>query len=113
MEIKISKYVTLNQGVTLEEGQKIYDMIGQSLQKGEKVELDFEGITLTTTAFLNVVLGVLYKDYSSEDLKNTLFLKNVNTETARRIKKVTDTAKLFYSNQERFNKNVEDVLYDK
>ena len=111
MEIKVSEYVTLNQGVTLEEGEKIYNMIDVALKGNDQVKLDFTGITLTTTAFLNVVIGVLYKDYSPEELRRRLILEGVSAETREKIKKVTNTAKLFYQNQTTFNKNVEEVLY--
>lgn len=109
--IKVNEFVTLNQGVTSEEGLPIFERIMSSLKIGEKVELDFEGVTFMTTAFLNVVIGSLYKDYSSDQLKENLMLKSVSPETAQRIKKVTDNAKLFYADQEGFNKSVEEVIY--
>jgi len=74
--IRIVEYVTLNQGVTSEEGQPIYDLIANYLKNGEQVELDFSNMKFMTTAFLNVVIGTLYKDYSSEQLKALLHLKN-------------------------------------
>lgn len=103
--------ITLNQGVTSEEGQPIYEAIIKFLKEGEVVTLDFEGVTFLTTAFLNVVIGTLYKDYSSEQLKDILKLKNVSLETASRIKRVTDNAKSFYADQESFNQTVEEVVY--
>ena len=109
--ITINSMITLNQGVTSEEGQPIYEAIFKSLQEGEVVTLDFEGVSFLTTAFLNVVIGTLYKDYTSEKLKSVLILKNVNPETASRIKRVTDNAKSFYADQESFNQTVEEAVY--
>ena len=109
--IKINEHVTLNQGITSEEGQPIYDMIVSSLSKDEEVTLDFSGMTFLTTAFLNVVIGTLYKDYNSQQLQSKLHILNINDETAARIKKVTDNAKLFYSDEDKFNQTVDEVIY--
>ena len=110
--IRIVDHVTFNQGVTSEEGQPIYELIVNSFKKGESVELDFANVKFMTTAFLNVVIGTLYRDYTSEQLKTILRLKNFTPETASRIKKVTDNAKAYYANIVDFDKNVEEVLYE-
>ena len=104
-EIKVDNLVTLHQGVIPNEGKPIY-----ALNKKEEVSLDFAGIELMTTAFLNVAIGNLYKDYSSDFIKQYLKLQNVSVENARRIKKVTDTAKLFYKDTALFEKNIKPIL---
>lgn len=109
--IKINDYVTLNQGITSEEGEPIYNMIIEALSKDEVVTLDFEGITFLTTAFLNVVIGALYKDYNSEQLQSKLHIENISEETAARIKKVTTNAKSFYSDEAKFNETVDSSIY--
>jgi len=109
--IKINDYITLNQGITSEEGEPIYKMIVESLSKEEDVTLDFKDVTFLTTAFLNVVIGTLYKDYTSEQLQLKLHVLNINDETAARIKKVTTNAKSFYENEENFNEVVDSSIY--
>ncbi len=109
--IKINDYITLNQGITSEEGEPIYKMIVESLTKKEDVTLDFQGVTFLTTAFLNVVIGTLYKDYTSEQLQSMLHVLNINDETAARIKKVTTNAKVFYKNEAKFNDAVDCSIY--
>lgn len=111
ISIKIDNYVSLHQGVTTKEGEGINKEIIAAFNQNEKIELDFKDIKLTTTAFLNEAIGVLYKDYTSEELKKRLSFKNISQETAIRIKKVTNNAKLFYKNQDTFNEMVEDALY--
>lgn len=110
--IKITDYVSLNQGVTSEEGQPIYELILSSLKRKESVELDFSDVTFVTTAFLNVVIGTLYKDFTSEQLKDLLNLTNYSPDMALRIKKVTDNAKAYYANTEVFENNVDEILHD-
>ncbi|MBE6311452.1 MAG: DUF4325 domain-containing protein [Bacteroidales bacterium] len=108
--ILITDFVTLNQGVTPDEGTPIYERIVESLNQGECVCLDFTGITLMTTAFLNVVIGTLYKDYKSEQLKDLLSFKGLNDDIAIRIKKVTDTAKLFYADTQKFESEIDEII---
>lgn len=108
--ILINNFVTLNQGVTPDEGTPIYDKIVNSFQQGEPVCLDFTGITLMTTAFLNVVIGALYKDYTSEQLKESLKLEGLTPDIAVRIKKVTDTAKAFYADPISFESKIDEVI---
>lgn len=110
-KIKINNFVTLNQGITSEEGQPIYDKIAECLSHEEEVTLDFDGVKFLTTAFLNMMIGTLYKDYTSKQLQASLHIVNANDETMARIKRVTDNAKSFYSDEDKFNQAVEEVLY--
>lgn len=108
--IKIDSFITLHQGVTPDEGKPVNDEIRALIATNEAVEIDFSGVEMMTTAFLNVVIGDLYKDFSSEELKERLRIVNVSDDDARRIKKVTDTAKLFYSNTASFDKSVNEMI---
>ena len=100
----------MNESSTLFEIGLINNSIIEAFKKGDAVTLDFDGVDMLTTAFLNVVIGDLYKDYSSEELKSMLSLVNYSESTAKRIKKVTDNAKLFYKDENSYNKEVEEVL---
>lgn len=110
-KIIIANEVTLNQGVTPEEGQPIRERIYASIKDGKPVVLDFAQMQLITTAFLNVVIGTLYKDFSSDELKKLLSFENLTEGIALRIKRVTDNAKLFYENPEQFQHNVDSAIY--
>lgn len=112
-KIIISNEVTLSQGVSPEEARPIYKKIVECLKAGENVVISFEGMKLMTTAFLNVVIGELYKDYTSEQLNSKLKFEGINQDIAIRIKKVTDNAKSFYKNQPRYNKIVEESINGK
>ena len=110
LTIKLNDLISCNKGITPDEGQPVYDKLISSLKEGQKVVLDFKGVEILTTAFLNVAIGYLYKDYTSEELRELLSFESLNDTTARRIKKVTDNAKEFYKNQEEFNQMVKEVL---
>ena len=105
--IRIDEFVTGHNGITPDEGEPIFSKIEDALKLGKKVEIDFSGVIMVTTAFLNVVIGKLYKDYTSEQLKALLSFANLQPSSAVRIKKVTENAKLFYKDEKRYNDIVE------
>lgn len=108
---KLDELVSLHQGVTPDEAQPIYEKVVNNLGMGNIVELDFENIELATTAFLNVLIGTLYKDYTTDQLKDLLVLSHITVDMAARIKKVTDNAKQFYSNKQQYEEILDDVMY--
>lgn len=108
--IKLTDFVSCNKGITPDDGEPIYRKVLESLKNNTSVNLDFAGVEMMTTAFLNVVIGNLYKDFSSEQLKSMLNFSNLPQSIGVRIKKVTDNAKLFYKDEESFNKVVEKVI---
>lgn len=106
----IDELVTGHKAVTPDEGEPIFCQLLDLLAKDYSVELDFTGIEMMTTAFLNVVIGDLYKTYTSDQLRLVLRFSGLDEAGKRRIKKVTDTAKEFYQNPSQFSKIVNSVV---
>lgn len=112
LKIKITDHISLNKGITPDEAEPLYQMEIDALRAGRTVVMDFDGVEMLTTAFLNVVIGNLYKDYTSEELKSMLKLEHLDEATAIRIKKVTTNAKSFYSNEKDYSKTIEEVIHE-
>lgn len=112
-KITLKEKVTDNMAVTPAEGQPIYEEIIEHLIQGDVVELDFSDLQICTTAFLNVVIGNLYKDYTSDQLKEGIKFNGLDIPLSERIKKVTDRAKQFYKNQTVYTNMIESALYGK
>ncbi len=108
--IKLIDYISQNKGITPEEGKKIYDLLLESIKASQIVTLDFENVELLTTAYLNVAIGGLYKDYSSDQLRPLLKFENITNDIALRIKKVVENAKVFYQDKESYQHNINNVL---
>ncbi len=109
--IKVNDYITLNKGLTPEEGEIILQLLLKAFSNGDKVLLDFSGVEIMTTAFLNVAIGNLYSDYSSDQLKELLsFNDDLPDSVAQKIKLVTDAAKSFYNDEEQFSNIIDKVL---
>ena len=109
--IKVNDHITLNKGLTPDEGEIILQLLLKAFSNGEKVLLDFSGVEIMTTAFLNVAIGNLYSDYSSEQLKELLYFNDdLPDSIASKIKQVTTAAKKFYLNEDEFNNIIDSAL---
>lgn len=99
--------------VSTENGNKVFEIVDSYLQQKEKVELDFAGITIMITAFLNAAIGSLYskKEYTGEFLNEYLKLENVEKDDRALFKDVIQRAKEYFANKESFEKNSNDAFY--
>jgi transcriptional regulator len=99
--------------VSTENGEKVFEVVDFYLQKKEKVERDFSGITIMITAFLNAAIGKLYgkKEYTPEFLNEYLKLENVEKEDRSLFKDVIQRAKEYFANKEDFEKNSNNAIY--
>ena len=95
--------------VEAEEGQKVYDLIKKAFDNGNKVVLSFLNVEMMTTAFLNTAVGQLYKDYTEEEIKDFLSVKNISDSGLAILKRVVDTAKLYYKDPDTFKRMQESI----
>ena len=98
--------------VSTENGNKVFEIVDSYLQKKEKVQLDFAGVSIMITAFLNAAIGRLYsnKDYTGDFLNEHLKLENVQKEDRILFKDVIKRAKEYFANKEGFEKDAKDAL---
>lgn len=109
--IKVKDIIHLDIAVVAEEGKIINAEIRKHLSKEQCVTVDFEGIDLITTAFLNTAIGELYKDYKSEFLNKylTILLQESDFNS---LKLVIERAKDFYSDTASFNESAKKAFGD-
>ncbi len=88
--------------VTTDDGNKVYENINNALKKNNTVELDFNGISIMITAFLNSAIGRLYETYKSDFLNHHLKLINVAPEDRGLFIKVVKRAQEYFSDREGF-----------
>ncbi len=93
-----------------EDGQKVYVLIDKALKEKRKVNISFLNIEMLTTAFLNTAIGQLYRDYSEEDIKDNLSVEHLSASGSVSLKRVVDTAKLYYKNPGAMEQSINDIL---
>jgi len=109
----IKEIISLDTAVSTDNGDLVYKKIIEVINEGKEVEiqLDFSGITMMTTAFLNAAIGQLYSKYTGEQLNKLLKLVNVAEDDKILFKKVIDRAKQYFANKKDFNDSADTAIY--
>lgn len=99
-------------GVDAGDGQKVFELVYKAFKEKKKVVLSFLNVDILTTAFLNNAVGQLYKDFTEEEIKENLAIENISNPGAVALKRVVDTAKLYYKYPDAMEKSINEVLGD-
>lgn len=111
-DIRISMFETVGSPlcVASDDGQKIYDRLAAALKANRSVALSFHNVAALTSAFLNAAIGQLYGTFSEEHIRSLLKVEGVEPDDLALLKRVVDTAKLYFKEPERFSQVVQEVL---
>lgn len=78
-----------------EEGEVIYDLIKDSLHRGEKVHVSFKGVRAANTAFINATLIRLLDDYDFSFIQERIVVldstRSLNNLIKQRFEFVTNS----------------------
>lgn len=99
-------------GVEAEDGQKVFELIVTAFKDKKKVILSFKNIEMLTTAFLNTAVGQLYKDNKEDFIKDNLKVSDISESGKVALKRVVDTAKLFYNDPEALKRSIDEISED-
>lgn len=97
--------------ITLEDGQKIFDLIHPELSGGNTVDLDFKNVKIFASPFLNAAIGRLLKDIKPDDLNRLLKITNLVPTGLTVLKRVIENSKEYYSNPD-VRKAVDEILFE-
>lgn len=106
MRIRLSEVVGA-QCASIDDGQKVYRLLAPEFQKGNPVELDFEGVQSILTPFLHNCIGRLLDDYHKETVMERLILRNLSAEHLRRLNLYIDR-----KDQEQFQNDFRNSLME-
>jgi hypothetical protein len=70
---------------SIDDGEKVLGLIRPELIKGFSVELDFKGVKLILTPFLNSCFDKLLEQFGREVIMTNVSMKNVSDEFLQRI----------------------------
>lgn len=110
----INVYETIggSAAVSQDDGQILYDKISTLIHKEFKVCVDFNNITLIISTFLNSAIGQLYNEFSIDEIKQYLEVKNMDSENMSLLKKVVDRAKEYFDNPQMIDDSIKKVIDD-
>ena len=92
------------------DGQKVFEQIYQALHKDMSVQISFMNVERLTSAFLNVAIGQLYGEFTEDFLRSRLSVKEIEPDDLMLLKRVIETAKIYFKDPNRFNQIQKDIL---
>lgn len=78
------------------DGHRLCAQVADALGKGESVRLDFSGVQVLTSSFLNPALGCLYAGFPPDVLSDRLTFEGLDTIDRALVEDVLATAMRFY-----------------
>lgn len=97
--LKIIDTINSEFAVSPEDGDLIFFKIEECIKKGMPICLDFDGVDLTTTAFLNTAIGTLYREFDKDTLNKFISMKNISNSDLILVKNVIERAKLTFTDE--------------
>ena len=108
--IRIRDYLNSQMAVSTEKAEAIFNECKRSIENGESVDLNFDGVKLIITAFLNIAIGKLYGlEIEYVKIDKYLIFSNTTPSIDEMLKRVMENSKKFYSNREK-GKDGNDLL---
>ena len=113
-DIRISMFETVGSSlcVASDDGQKVYDRLAAALKADRRVILSFHNVAVLTSAFLNAAIGQLYGTFGEKQIREQLKVEDIEQDDLALLKRVVETAKLYFKDPERFSQVVHEVLED-
>ncbi len=96
--------------VASDDGEKVYERIRKAVKQERSVALSFINITSLTSAFLNAAIGQLYGEFSEEEIRAKLTVKDMEPDDLVLLKRVVETAKAYFKNPKLHNKATAEFL---
>ena len=78
-----------------EQGDRVFPIIKESLDAGDSVEIDMEGVQLAISSFFNAILGHLYEIYLV-DVRDRVRFSHLTKEMRYVMSRSQEAVKRFY-----------------
>jgi len=96
MHVNVRDLIGFQDAITLDDGQKLFDLIHAELMAGKPVELDFSGVEVFASPFFNAAFGQLLRDLEPEDLNRLVRITNLRPVGQETLRLVLQNAKSYY-----------------
>lgn len=104
IRLKVSEVTGSKICVSSAHGSLLYEKIKEVWSTGRTVVLDFAGVDLLISAFLNAAVGRLVEGSTAAAVRERLRFENLVEEDAELIQHVLENAEAFYADPERFER---------
>ena len=98
--------------IAAEDGEKVFAQIKKALIEEKKIDISFLNVEMLTSAFLNTSIGKVYGEFDEDKIKSSLTVSDISDEDKLLLKRVVDTAKVYYKNPDQFEKSINEIMED-
>lgn len=111
--LNISSIIGGDIAVSTSDGEIVFSELSRWLKEENKVTLDFKGISILTTAFLNAAIGQLYsgETYPDNFLNEHLKIINVRDIDTPLFSLVINRAKEYFQNKKNLEESVNTAFH--
>lgn len=109
LAIKVYEVVGNPLCVASSDGQMVFTRLLAAMRENKKVELSFHNVTTLTSAFLNAAIGQLYGEFDEKTIKKLVNVKDMQPDDLALLKRVVDTAKLYFKDPKKFERAVKEA----
>lgn len=92
--------------VSSDDGELIFSEIRKGLEEGEDIEVDFTGLEIIVSTFLNAAIGQLYGKYDPALIREHLSTKGLSNDDLNKLKQVVERAKQYFADKKGFSNAV-------
>jgi len=92
--------LTGRNAISMQKGDKVYQILIQNIQNNENTLLDFQDVSLFASPFFNAAIGHLLKDITLDQLLTYIRPINLNETGKELLNLVISNALSFYSERE-------------
>jgi hypothetical protein len=109
IEISVLNVVGSPFCVQADDGEKVFALAKKALTEKRPITLTFLNVEMLTSAFLNTAIGQLYRDFTEEEVKAGLAVSDLSPSGAVALKRVIETAKLYYKDPEAMDRSIREI----
>lgn len=95
-KIALHELVRGDAAISTEDGAQLYERIVSALERNHEIEIDFDGINLIVTSFLNASFGKLIKSWERSTLDQKIHFANLKNEDKELIELVLVQAEKYF-----------------
>lgn len=107
IRIKVTDVVGSPLCVSSEDGGAVFEKLDAALKTDRPVELDFSGIEMVISAFLNAAIGRLVEHRTIAAIKERVTFTHIEADDLELIDRVLENAVRYYEAPDRFRKSLE------
>jgi len=107
IRIKVTEVVGSDICVSSEDGSKVFEKLSVALETDRPVELDFSGVQIVISAFLNAAIGRLVEKSSREMIYTRIKFTHLAHEDKELIERVLENAEIFYADPDKYRRALE------